>query len=190
MGLIYQFPVQENPLDDRISIKEGEVTLKNYGLPLIFWGYMAIILVVIFFMYFAIQNPTIKLINTPDPINKLLGISVFSLLILIPLTLLSFFFYEKIIQKKGDILILTHKLFWIPCWRKTIFLKNPESFTTTHFMDSPNIAAKHQDPRLKSFQNRGYHQLFAECKKGEMHFIDRHSQSGEIKKIRELLLKH
>ena len=35
---------------DRVEIRDGEITLKSYGLPLIFWGYLGAGLTVLFAM--------------------------------------------------------------------------------------------------------------------------------------------
>ena len=140
MGLLYPFPTQEDPLDDRIEVGRGEITLKSYGLPLLFWGYLAALFSVLFFMFLATYKPLFKLMKTQDFFNQALGLSVLGLFILIPLSLLLFFFYEKIIEKKGQKLTLTHKLFWISCWKKTISLKNSQAFQVIPIRGTPNLA--------------------------------------------------
>ncbi|MCY4524225.1 MAG: hypothetical protein OXB84_05765 [Halobacteriovoraceae bacterium] len=191
MGLLYQFPIQENPDDDCIEqLSNGRLTLKSYGLPMIFWGYAASILLIIFFMFLISKEPIWKLIQENDLASKLLGLSAFFLFALFPLLLLGFLFYQKVIQRNGSTLSLVNKVLGIAYWKKTIQLKTGQSLVIAHFMDSPNVAKSKGDARLKGFENRGYYQLFAEDQTGKLHLIDRHSNLREMKKMRELLQKY
>lgn len=187
MGLLYQIPVEQDPSDERVEVKEGQITLKSYGLPMIFWGYLAAILAVIFFMYLAIHHPIDKIIQTNDPLNILLGRSVQLTLFGIPITLLGFFFYEKHLLKSGHKLSIIHKIFWLTIYKKEIELIDESALSVDHFMDSPNMAKIQNKREYSGFQNRGYFQLFAMDKNNKVHLIDRNSRKGEIKKLKELL---
>ncbi len=190
MGLLYQFPAEENPLDDCVKITEGRLMLTNYGLPYLFWFYFAAFLVLLLPMYLAIAGPAQKLMQTHQFFDQLLGGGVFALLLALPLVALSFFTYQKTIRKKKAALLITHKLFGIPYWRQRLALANPSALTIKHCLDSPNLAAQKQIPGTQGFQNRGYYQLLAESEDGKQYLVDRHSQLGEIKRIQRLLLKY
>tara|TARA_R110002072_G_scaffold276051_1_gene437580 strand:- start:340963 stop:341601 length:639 start_codon:yes stop_codon:yes gene_type:complete len=190
MGLLYQFPVEENPQDDRIQIQENKLTIRNYGLPLIFWGYLLAILAVIFIMFLVIKGPALKLAATDDTINKLLGNGVLAFLAVLPISVLAFYFFDKAIIKNGDQLILKYSVFWIPVWKKRILLKAKDSLELNHFIDSPNVAKIENKTDMAGFQNRGYHELFAVDTNGKRILIDRNSRKGEVRKLKELLEKY
>ncbi len=188
MGLMYLFPTEENESERIIIDRQAKkVTLKNYGLPWIFWGYLGASLVVILSMHLAIKNPIEKLIATNDPINVFLGQMVSWTLILTPAVLLGFFFYEKIIEKTQDEIKLTYKIFFIPFLQRKIKLATPFELSVNHFMDSPNVAKMQNHPDLKGFENRGYFELYAKNKNGENILIDRHSRKADLEKIKQIL---
>lgn len=186
-------PVSEKEID-RIEINENEngksITLKSYGLPLIFWGYLAAILVVLFAMGLAIKGPMLKMLAMDDPLNKALAWIVFSTILAIPLGLLGFLFYEKLITKSGTKLSVTHKLFWIPIWKKSYELKENGSLTVEHFMDSPNVAKIEGKQDLRAFQNQGYYNLHAELSDNKFVLIDRHSRRADLNKLSEILSRY
>ena len=191
MGLLYQFPVKESELDDRVKISsDNTLTVKNYGLPYIFWGYLAAILLVIFFMVLAIKTPIVKVITSDDEINKFLGYALIVVLVLAPLSLLAFFFFDKEITKKGNLITIKQSIFWIPFRKKVILLKDDESLIIKHFMDSPNVAKLKNQKELRGFENQGYHELYAENQDSKLTLIDRNSRVGELKKLRELLKRY
>ena len=190
MGLLYQFPAEENPLDDCVKITQGKLTLVNYGLPYLFWFYFAAFLVLLLPMYLAVATPAQKLMQTRQLFDQLLGGSVFALLLALPVIALSFFTYQKTICKKDATLLMIHKLFGITYWKQSLALAHREALTIVHCLDSPNVAAQKQMPGTQGFQNRGYYQLLAEGEDGKQSLVDRHSQLGEIKKIQRLLLKY
>ena len=190
MGLLYQFPVEENELDDRINITNDTLTIRNYGLPMVFWGYLLAMLGVIVIMVLAIKTPALKLASTDDTINKFLGYGVLVLLAILPVCILGFYFFDKKISKKGAELTLSYSVFWIPFWTKKISLKDAKSLEMNHFIDSPNVAAIEKKPDMTGFQNRGYHELFAVNTNGEKILVDRNSRRGEIKKLLALLEKY
>lgn len=183
---MFVLPVSEEETD-RVDIKDNGITLKSYGLPMIFWGYLGAILTVLIAMALAVKGPIVKLYNTEDTINKVLAISAGSILSIIPFSSLCFYFYEKCVTKKGDTLTLTHKIFWLPILRFKYQLQAENPLEIRHHMDSPNIAKLQQDPTMKGFENKGYFQLFAKTKTAKMILVDRSSRKADLKKILELL---
>jgi hypothetical protein len=188
MGLMFMFPVSEEE-KDRITINEKGITLKSYGLPLVFWGYLSAILVVIFAMGLAVKGPMMKLYNTDDTINKVLVLAALATIILVPLVTVIFYFYEKFITKKEGTLTITHRVFWLPVLKRTYQLESEDSFEILHFMDSPNVAKLQQDPNLRGFENKGYFQLFSKLANGKMLLVDRSSRKADLNKMMKLLTK-
>lgn len=189
MGLLFQMPVEHNDLDDRISInKDGWLTIKSYGLPLIFWGYLGAILMVMGFMFLAIRGPLFKVLTGEDFINQMIGLCVLVIFILGPTLLLAFFFYEKIIKKKADEIIVMHRIFGLPIYKKLISCKESE-LRLEHFLDSPNMALKEKKQGLAGFENRGYYKLVMSID-GKEYLVDRNSRRGEMRKLKELLDSH
>ncbi|MGZ3787268.1 MAG: hypothetical protein ACXVLQ_02025 [Bacteriovorax sp.] len=194
MGLMYLFPVSDDE-GDRTEIisnaSDGKKTivLKTYGLPMIFWGYLAASLIVLASMWLASKSALEKLLSYPDPSLKALGLLVEGTLVLTPVILLGFFFYEKQIQKSGKNLKLIYKVFFIPIFSKHISLDTEDSFQVDHFMDSPNLAKIHNKEELKAFENKGYFELHA-MSNGKGLFIDRHSRKADLLKIKDLLSRY
>lgn len=189
MGLLFQMPVEENELDDRISISKEEICLRSYGPPMVFWGYLLTLFAVLFFMILAIKGPLLKVLTGEDTLNRVIGAAVLGLLVLGPLTLLAFFFYEKEILKKDRRITVTHKIFFIPFKRITIDLDQYQ-LELEHFLDSPNKAALERKEGMAGFENRGYFKLMALSKEGKGVLIDRNSRRGEMRKLKELLENH
>jgi hypothetical protein len=195
MGLIYIFPTNENNendpqnADDRIQITNGQISLKTYGLPPIFWGYLAAILVVFFSMWLATKNLIDKMLNYNDPTLWGLALLVKTILILGPVILLSFYFYEKFLTKKDNELIITHRLFFLNFKTIKLTLDHKDDFLVEHYLDSPNIAKKLNKDELRSFENRGYFELFG-IVNNKKFFIDRSSRKADLIKIKDLLSKY
>ena len=131
MGLMYIFPVTDNQDEgDRVEITTTEpkqITLKTYGLPMIFWGYLAAALAVLFLMWLAARAVIEKLLTYDDPSLLFLGHLVQWTLILTPIVLLGFYFYEKNLVKQGTKLTLRYKVFFIPIWQTKFELKSKDS---------------------------------------------------------------
>ncbi|MBP9679923.1 MAG: hypothetical protein KBD76_00845 [Bacteriovorax sp.] len=186
MGLMYIFPVSENE-GDRVEIKEDKtIILKTFGLPYIFWGYLAAGLIVLASMWLASRSTLDKLISYQDKGLVALGLMVKFTLILTPIILLGFFFYEKQIKKSGNKLKLIYKIFFIPVAQKTILLDSSEALSVNHFMDSPNMAKIYNKTELKAFENRGYFELKAKSAGVDI-LIDRHSRKADLLKLKDLL---
>lgn len=189
MGLLFQTPVELNELDDRIKVVDGEVIIRTYGLPMVFWGYLMAILVVIFFMILAIKGPLLAVLRGEDPINMAIGIAVLVLLVGGPIVLLGLYFYEKEIRKKGSTLSVTHKVFFLPIKKVSVECL-PEQLVLEHFLDSPNMAAIQKQQGMAGFENRGYFKLVINREGKKPLLVDRNSRRGEIRKLRELLLRY
>lgn len=194
MGLMYIFPVD---LDDQerteliTNLKNGKQTLilKTYGLPMIFWGYLAAVLVVVAAMWLASRAAIAKLISYEDATLQALGYLVQYTLILTPIFLLALFFYEKHLKKSGNTITLIYRIFFIPVFSKKILLDDEDALSVEHFMDSPNMAKIYNKEELKGFENKGYFELHAKSA-GKKVLIDRHSRKADLLKIKDLLSKY
>ena len=188
MGLMYLFPVSEDETEHcKINISKKKITLKTYGLPYLFWGYAAAAFAVLLFLFIAGKAPLEKLFSLPHLFDQILAWSMASLFILVPLITLGFFFYEKIITKLENNLIITHKIFFLPIWKKTYQLSDNSPFYVEHFLDSPNVAKLQGLKDTKGFQNKGYFQLFFRNHQGISYFLDRHSRKADLEKMKNLL---
>lgn len=198
MGLMYIFPVSDDQIEgDRAVVRDSKLILKTYGLPMIFWGYLAAILAVVLIMWLASHAIILKLLSyQDDPTLLFLGHLVQWTLILIPVVLLGFFFYEKVLEKKGQELAIVYKVFFIPFWKKTYHLTAKDSFKVNHFLDSPNMAKLRarqgieSAEAMKHFENKGYFELCIATDKKASISIDRHSRKADLVKLKELLSKY
>lgn len=192
---MYIFPINEVEESDRIDLitnpidQKKTLVLKTYGLPMIFWGYLAACLTVIGAMWLAIHAVIEKILTYQDPTLIFLGLLVKYTLILSPIVLLGFFFYEKKIHKSGLILKIVYKVFFIPIAFKTIKMDDSSALVVDHFMDSPNMAKIHSKAELKGFENKGYFELHAKSG-GKNIFIDRHSRKIDLEKMKDLLSRY
>lgn len=194
MGLMYLFPVSEEETE-RTEIKTDAtsgnktIVLKTYGLPMVFWSYLAASLIVLFSMWLASKATIEKLLSYEDPGLNALGYLVAATLILTPLALLGFFFYEKFMIKSGKTLKLIYRIFFIPVYSKTIQLDNTDAFYVDHFMDSPNMAKIYNKEELRGFENKGYFELRALSSDKKV-LIDRHTRKADLIKIKDLLSRY
>lgn len=188
MGLMYVFPVSEEETD--FVKKEEALTLKTYGLPYIFWIYAFCVVVVIFFMFLAIKAPVLKLIELGDETDAMLGYSLLTFIGLLPIFILSFFFYEKRIIKHKSELKMVHKVFGITVFSEKFLLEKSDQLTVDPFLDSPNVARMKGGDESKGFQNKGYFVLWLKSADGNKIQIDRHSRKVDLEKLKELLINH
>lgn len=189
MGLMYLFPTEENESEQiKIDPEKKQVILRSYGLPWIFWGYLAAVLVVIFAMYLAIRDPLIKLKMSEDLINVKLAYIVEWTLYLTPVILLGFFLYEKIIAKNQLEITITHKVFFIPFYSYKLKIQTNQDLVIEHFLESPNVAKMQNRPELRGFENKGYFELRAIVGNNKK-LVDRHSRRQDLVKIKEILSK-
>lgn len=190
MGLLYILPVSTDEMD-RVEIKpDSTLVLKSYGLPLLFWGYLAGSFTIFLAMYIGVKDPIVALYNTPDPLNKTLALICAATLIIIPLTLLGFFFYEKRVIKNQRSLKIEHYVFWIKIYSKNHQLKENTGFSIEHFMDAPNMAKMSGDPELRGFQNKGHFELYAQNDQSKKILIDRSSRKADLVKLKEFLAQY
>lgn len=198
MGLMYIFPVTDDASEgDRASVRDSKLILKTYGLPMIFWGYLAAAMSVLLIMWLASRAVIAKILTyQDDAVLLFLGHLVQWTLVLTPIVLLGFFFYEKVLEKKGQALSITHKIFFIPLWKKTYELTSKDSIMVKHFMDSPNMAKLRASQGLggaeamKHFENKGYFELSIQTPKKPSISIDRHSRKADLVKMKELLSRY
>lgn len=188
MGLLYLFPVSADE-SDYVKVDDNKVTVKSYGLPLIFWGYAIAILIAISFMGFGVYGPIHKLIGYGGTINLLLGYSLIAVILIVPIALISFFFFEKSIQKKNSDLAVVFKLFNIPFYKKKYSLESNDALEIRHYLDSPNMARMQQLKDTRGFQNKGYFVLFAKISNDKVIQLDRCSKKIDLERLKELLLK-
>ena len=189
MGLMYVFPVGEDETDF-IDKKDGTLTLKTYGLPYIFWIYALCAIAVVFFMFLAIKEPVLKLVELGDETDATLGYSLLSFIGLLPVFVLAFFFYEKRITKHGSELRLIHKIFGITVFSEKFILDSGDNFSVQSFLSSPNVARMKATEESVGFQNKGYYVLWLNSKEGKSIQIDRHSRKVDLEKLKVLLENH
>lgn len=190
MGLLYPFPVTSEETDRIDHTSDGTIILKSYGLPMIFWGYLAAILIVVITMGLLVSSPLEKLYQSDDKLNQALALAVYIVLWGIPACLLIFYFFEKCISKKGSELTLTYRVFWCPILKRRFMLDDKDPFLVKHFLDSPNIARTQKKPELRAFENQGYFQLWIKTNQGKFIQIDRHSRKADLLKMQALLSKY
>lgn len=187
------FPVSEEETD-RVDIDKNSenktITIKTYGLPLIFWGYLLTIIILIIIMTLATRGPLLKLYYTNDILNQIIALGAAATLFLIPTICLFFYFYEKVIIKSKTSLSVIHKVFWVPVRKLTFILKSNDAFAVEHFMDSPNVAKMQSSAQMKGFENKGYFQMFLITSDDQRVFLDRHSRKADLVKMKELLSKY
>lgn len=185
MGLLYILPISEDEVD-RVRILDNGIVLKSYGLPLLFWGYLAGALAVVFAMGIAIKHPLEALYHTQDPLNQALALSCAAVLLGTPLAFLSLFFYEYQLIKRPGKITKAHTLLGLPFFKKTLLHNDQHPLEIIHFMDSPNVAKLHGDSDLRGFQNKGHFLLVSQ--QGDKHIIiDRSSKKADLIKLKKLL---
>jgi hypothetical protein len=189
MGLLYPFPVSSDETDFVTLTKNDEgvkVELKTYGLPYIFWGYALASLAVLFFLWLAVRAPINKLRELGDGLDILLINGLEALLILTPITVLSFFFYEKRLIAFKSILEINHRLFGISFFKRRVILTKP-AFQIQHHLDAPNVARIQGGEAAIGFQNKGYFVLWANQLEKKSIAIDRHSRKTDLESLKIIL---
>lgn len=192
MGLMYLLPTEDSPEEidgGRVEIKNSKLTLKSYGLPMIFWGYLAAIFIVVGAMAMVSQSVIHKMLTYNDVTLTLLAYLVQTIFIIGPITLLGFYFYEKHLIKNKNELEIIHRVFFIPLIKKKLQLDSKDSFVVDHFMESPNVAKMQNKDELRGFENKGYFELKA-IVNGKKMMIDRSSRKADLIKIKDLLSKY
>lgn len=186
MGLLYVFPVSKEE-EDFVEIKNDELTLKTYGLPYIFWFYAIAIITMIVFMFIAIKDPILKLAHLGDETDRTLAYFLLGFISILPLLILSFFFYEKRIVRKKNQLLILHRVFGISFLSDLINLEDEDFFQIESFLSSPNVARMNSSESNTGFQNKGYFILSLIQKNGKKTQLDRHSRKADLEKLKNLL---
>lgn len=189
MGLLYLFPDHADDPDHVIAVEvngQRSITVRTYGLPPLFWGYLVAILMVLSLMVLAVIEPLKKLLSYPDTFNQLIGYGLIAFLVFSVLTLLSLYFFEKNLTLHSDQLTITHKVFFIPMRRQVHELQKPWKFVIQNFVDSPNLARIKDELTLKAFQNKGYFELFLQTPDQKI-WLDRHNRKTDLIKLTEIL---
>lgn len=187
MGLMYIFPISDK--EDFLIKKHtnGMVSLKTYGLPPIFWFYLVLGWATATFLTIAIYAPLVKMLQGDDSINQILALIVAFSLVITLLTFTSFYFYKKIISKKGTRLTISHRIFGLTLYSKTWHLSTTSPFLIQHHLDSPNMARLNKTKGHEAFQNRGYFEFFGKNTAGKRFFIDRHTRKRDLERLRDYL---
>lgn len=178
MGLIYQLPKSESEKEYVIKTVDS-ITFKSYGLPKIFWFY--------FFSFLILYLPLVSLSwSILIELKKYYFYTAYLIqcfLCFLPLGILFFFYYEKILTLKNTQLhIKDSVLFFSKNTYKTL-----QGCILRRFLDSPNLAKiKNYD---QSFQNKGYFILEGFNDK-EVFFIDRSSQAHDLLSLVALMQNH
>ncbi len=192
MGLMYIFPTEDSEIEiigGRVENTNNKLILKTYGLPMIFWGYLIAIFIVLFTMALVTKNILLKMLSYNDFFLNLLAYLVLFLFIFGPIILLGFYFYEKILIKEKKDLIIKHRIFFMTILTKKIQLDQNDAFVVEHFLDSPNVAKTKNSPDLRGFENRGYFELKA-LTQGKKLTIDRSSRKIDLEKMSGILSKY
>ena len=183
---MYVFPVSLEE-EDFVQTKSDGLTLKTYGLPYIFWGYAAASIAVILFMFLAIKEPVLKLIKLGDETDATLGYTLLTFIGLLPVFILSFFFYEKRIVAKPQAITLEYRIFGLKVFSETFSYKEEDPFSVTPFLSSPNVARMAAREESQGFENKGYHVLWITLDSGKKILIDRHSRKADLLKLKTLI---
>jgi hypothetical protein len=190
MGLLYPFPVSADETDfvDLTLSPNGNinsVTVRSYGLPYLFWAYAAASLTVVLFLWIAVRDPLEKLSGLGG-IDALLALALKIFLISLPLTVLGFFFYQKILLRSKTQFVIQHKMFGITFLKKVIH--TPElKLLVLHHLDAPNMARLKGGDQAIGFQNKGYFTLWLKAATGVEIQLDRHSRKTDLESLKALL---
>jgi hypothetical protein len=186
MGLLYVFPVSLEE-KDFVEIKDQTITLKTYGLPYLFWGYATAAIMVILIMFLAVKAPVLKLISLGDETDEMLGFGLLVFIGILPIFILSLFFYEKRIVKNNKAISLEYRFFGIKVLSRIFVPAAEETFVINPYLSSPNRARIEGGDESTGFQNKGYFTLRLNTLDGRNVLIDRHSRKADLIKLAELL---
>jgi len=184
MGLIYQLPISEDERDF-VTKKPEYIELKSYGLPVIFWFYLAASFAVYFFLVLAAIEPIKKMLSY-ESIDQIIAYSLSVFLFALPVCCLGFFFYLKRVKLTKESLSIIHSVFGIPLISKKYVFEELD-YEINHYLESPNVARMYPETENRGFQNKGYFILNAKINQDKKIFIDRSSSKADLKKIIHLL---
>ncbi len=191
MGLLYPFPVSADESDfTTIKLNEsGKVSMvkvKTYGLPYLFWGYAAAIIVAIIFLWLAVRAPLEKLKSYNDSFDLMLIYGLETLIYATVLSLIAFLFYQKSITRRQNEIEVAHAFFGLKLLKFTYQI-GPDSFQIRHHLDSPNVARLKGGEESLGFQNKGYFALWVQTQDGRFIQLDRHSRKADLSALAALL---
>jgi hypothetical protein len=186
MGLLYVFPVSLEE-KDFVEVRDQTITLKTYGLPYLFWGYATAAIMVILFMFMAVKAPVLKLIALGDEADAVLGFGLLVFIGILPVFILSLFFYEKRIVKTNNTISLEFRFFGLKFYSKKFKTAETNTFIINPYLSSPNRARIEGGDESTGFQNKGYFTLRLNTLDGKNVLIDRHSRKADLIKLAELL---
>lgn len=178
MGLIYQLPKNESEKEYIIK-KQDSLIIKSYGLPKIFWVYFLSFLI----LYIPLISLSWSILTDFKKYYFYITLFLQIFLLFIPLGVLCFFYYEKIIILKKTQLQIKDKVFFFS--RNTY--KKIDGFILKRFLDSPNLARINNSDQ--SFQNKGYF-ILEGFYNNESFFIDRSSQAHDLLALVALFQNH
>jgi hypothetical protein len=186
MGLMYLFPTDLEDQDHVVVNKSKQyLKLRSYGLPPLFWFYGLASTLLLALLYIPIHGPMQRMSELGETYDLLLYYAMYLLIISAPLSLFAFFFYEKNIILRKNIIYIVHKVFFLKI-KKIKFNNKPEDLFIRHFIDSPNMARIRDQQTMKGFQNKGYFELCVKNKE-KTFVIDRASRKNDLVKIKSLL---
>lgn len=176
---------------DHVNLEENAqgktLTLKSYGLPMMFWGYFLIVLALEFAMYVSVSSIISKLFQSTDKIDHLIAFACTFTMILIPLFGLLLLFFQKVIIKMANTLKVEFRFFGIRFFSKTYELINDRDYLeVSHLLESPNMAKIQKNPHTRAFENQG-HYILTLWSDGKPHFIDRHTRKQDLEKLAQLI---
>lgn len=189
MGLLYPLPISTDE-KDFVHFDENHktITLKSYGLPYVFWFYALASFIVYSLMMFGVSSTLQALLNSTDQIDQTLALSFLVFTISLPIIILAFFFYQKVViaDHAQNKMYIIHKAFGLTYKKKVILFNKQIELQINHYLDSPNMARIQQGEDMRGFKNKGYFLLEA-IEGKEKFLVDRSSSKTDLKKIMKLL---
>ena len=182
MGLLYIMPKSEKE-EGQVKISEDSIEVESYGLPLIFWGYFLVSIIIVSGMLLVGHEVIRKMLISDNGLDKFLGVISLFTVLSIPSFGLGLLFYSKKIKRIKEQIIVTHSLFGIPVYKKE-FARG--ELRVEHFLSSPNVAKRGQNFDLKRYENRGHFLLILRTDKGDV-TLDRHTNKADLIGLMELL---
>ena len=187
MGLLYPFAIDEAE-SDHVTIKDSTILIKTYGLPYIFWGYLAALLIFLSVMALAIYRSLLTMLKSTDALNSLIAYSTITFFFLTIIGFFTLFIIEFRIFKKEKTLVKSVHILGL-CIKKRTYQLDKNSFEIENLRGTPNIARQKSLPGTTPMQNRGYFELYCKDVSGEKILLDRHSRKNDLQKLQNLLEK-
>ena len=176
---------------DHVYVEESpagnKVTVLSYGLPLMFWGYFAILITLELAMYLSISSMLFKMLQSKNNVDTLISYVCIATMIIIPVFALMMLFFRKAIISSTNNLIIEFRFFGLVAWRKSYqFKRDRDYLEVTHLLESPNMAKIRKSPNTRAFENQG-HFILTLWSDGKPYFIDRHTRKQDLIKLSKLI---